>query len=379
MIVMTLLWVLYFSLVSVGQSWFSFGWESQLLETGFLAIWSVPLLGWSQLPVRLPSPWVCVLGYRWLVFRIMLGAGLIKVRGDQCWRDLTCMNYFYQTQPNPNPLAYYAHQAPPAWHAFETFGNHMVELVFPFCTFIPHRTAWIFNGCWQIIFQIILISTGNLSFLNWLTIAPSIWYFDDRFLSRCFSTSTLKEVLLRQNESKILKEKGQSETPVSRRILTGTVGLLLAYLSLPIIVNLASPGQVMNRSFDPLRIVNTYGAFGSVTKERTEVVLEATASLTPEDPGAVWREYEFKCKPGKTVTSPCLISPYHYRLDWLMWFAAFQNYQQNPWLLHLMGKMLENDPVVDSLIAHNPFKGKPPPRFIRAKHYKVRLRDSLSF
>ena len=126
MIVMTLLWVLYFSLVSVGQSWFSFGWESQLLETGFLAIWSVPLLGWSPLPARLPSPWVCVLGYRWLVFRIMLGAGLIKLRGDQCWRDLTCMNYFYQTQPNPNPAAYLAHQAPPAWHAFETFGNHMI-------------------------------------------------------------------------------------------------------------------------------------------------------------------------------------------------------------------------------------------------------------
>ena len=110
----------------------------------------------------------------------------------------------------------------------------------------------------------------------------------------------------------------------------------------------------------------------SVTKERTEVVIEATTSLSPEESGAVWREYEFKCKPGNLTASPCLISPYHYRLDWLMWFAAFQNYQQNPWLLHLMGKMLENDPVVDSLVAYNPFKGKPPPRFIRAKHYKVK-------
>ena len=99
LVVIFLLWLLYFSLVSVGQNWFSFGWESQLLETGFLAIWSVPLLRWSQFPPGLPSPWVCVWGYRWLVFRIMLGAGLIKVRGDQCWRDLTCMNYFYQTQP----------------------------------------------------------------------------------------------------------------------------------------------------------------------------------------------------------------------------------------------------------------------------------------
>ena len=103
------------------------------------------------------------------------------------------------------------------------------------------------------------------------------------------------------------------------------------------------------------------------------MVIEATTSLSPEESGAVWREYEFKCKPGNLSAAPCLISPYHYRLDWLMWFAAFQNYQQNPWLLHLMGKMLENDPVVDSLIAFNPFKGKPPPRFIRAKHYKVKM------
>ena len=79
-----------------------------------------------------------------------------------------------------------------------------------------------------------------------------------------------------------------------------------------------------------------------MTKQRTEVVLEATAEAGE---AAVWREYEFKCKPGAEILlsliynihddalpglvtrAPCTISPYHYRLDWLMWFAAFQNYQ----------------------------------------------------
>ena len=73
MVVMASLWGLYFSLVSdhpydndgdsdglfqvsVGQTWFSFGWESQLLETGFLAVWSVPLWSWTQMPPELPSP-----------------------------------------------------------------------------------------------------------------------------------------------------------------------------------------------------------------------------------------------------------------------------------------------------------------------------------
>lgn len=91
----------------------------------------------------------------------MLGAGLIKVRGDQCWLDLTCMDYFYQTQPVPNPAAYYLHQAPQAWHAFEVFGNHVIELFMPLLTFLPSRRAWIVNGAFQILFQFILISTGQ--------------------------------------------------------------------------------------------------------------------------------------------------------------------------------------------------------------------------
>merc|ERR1712142_774735 len=370
MIVMFTMWILYHSLVNVGQAWFSFGWESQLLETGFLGIWCVPVLSWKKMPRKLPPPRVCVWGFRWLIFRIMLGAGLIKIRGDECWRDLTCMNYFYQTQPVPNPIAYYAHQAPVGWHKFETFGNHVIELVFPWFTFIPFRAAWIFNGCFQIFFQLVLISTGNLSFLNWLTIAPSIWYLDDKFLAFTFSKEKIEKVIKLQKEDNVLKANNKSRTPIKRQIVSAVIACLLGYLSIPIVYNLASPKQAMNRSFDPLRLVNTYGAFGSVTKDRTEVVIEGTSSLHPQDPSTKWEEFEFKCKPGNTSRRPCLISPYHYRLDWLMWFAAFQQYQHNPWLLHLMGKMLENDSVVDSLIYVNPFRGKKPPKFVRARHYK---------
>lgn len=62
----------------------------------------------------------------------------------------------------------------------------------------------------------------------------------------------------------------------------------------------------------------------SITKERAEVILQGTLSQDPKDPEAVWEEYQFRCKPGDIYRRPCLISPYHYRLDWLMWFAAFQ-------------------------------------------------------
>ncbi len=107
-----------------------------------------------------------------------------QVRGDPCWLDFTCMHYFFETQPNPNPVSYWAHWAPDWWHRFEVFGNHVVELVAPFLTLLPFRWAAMTNGALQLIFQAVLIATGNLSFLNWLTMLPSLWYFDDAFWAR---------------------------------------------------------------------------------------------------------------------------------------------------------------------------------------------------
>lgn len=53
----------------------------------------------------------------------------------------------------------------------------------------------------------------------------------------------------------------------------------------------------MNISFDSFRLVNSYGAFGSVTKVRYEVILEGTKDpfLTPK---TKWEEFNFRCKPG---------------------------------------------------------------------------------
>lgn len=82
-----------------------------------------------------------------------------------------------------------------------------------------------------------------------------------------------------------------------------------------------------------------------MTKERTEIIFQATSDIDPASKSAVWLDYEFKCKPGNLSRAPCLISPYHYRLDWLMWFAAFQSYQHNPWLIHLAGNAIQHYPA----------------------------------
>ena len=46
---MGVLWFLYMSIVHVGQDWYGYGWEIQLTETGFLAIFSLPINGYAPL------------------------------------------------------------------------------------------------------------------------------------------------------------------------------------------------------------------------------------------------------------------------------------------------------------------------------------------
>ena len=369
---MLTLWILYHSIVNIGQRWYGFGWESQLLESGFLAAFFCPLLTFKALPRKTPTPMIVIWGFRWLIFRIMLGAGLIKIRGDRCWRDLTCMNYHYETQPVPNPVSYYMHQSPEIFHNFETLVNHFVELIAPFLIFLPRRCR-IIGGFIQVLFQMVLIISGNLSFLNWLTILPCLACFDDASLAWMFSNgrgAAKWTVYQYQKEDKLGKGPKKTVGNYIRKVHNIGLGILLVYLSVPVVQNLWSSKQAMNTSFDPLRLVNTYGAFGSITKERKEVIFQGTQDDDPLSPKAKWLEYEFKCKPGSLSRRPCLISPYHYRLDWLMWFAAFQSYQYNNWLVHLAAKLLANDAEVVSLIETNPFDGKDPPKWIRAKHYR---------
>src|SRR6201997_1562256 len=179
-ILLAVLWAMYMSIVHIGQIWYGYGWGNQLLHTGFLSIFLCPLLDGRPFPRSRPPILVFWL-FRWLGFRIMVGAGLIKMRGDECWRDLTCMFYHYETQPIPSPVSRYLHFAPLWFQKFGTGWNHFVELVVPWFSFGPRHVRHV-AGVLLVTFQIFLIISGNLSFLNYLTIIPFLAWFDDTFL-----------------------------------------------------------------------------------------------------------------------------------------------------------------------------------------------------
>jgi hypothetical protein len=345
------------SIVHVGQDWYGYGWEIQLLETGFLAIFFVPLLDARPFPRRAP-PFALILLFRWLAFRIMLGAGLIKIRGDASWRDLTALYTHFETQPLPNPASRAFHFLPHALLRAGVAMNHVAELVAPWFVFGP-RAARVIAGAVIAAFQLTLIVSGNLSFLNWLTLVPVIACFDDGVWAR-----VLPRALVARAE-----RAGREAVPSPALERTSwAVAACIAVLSLPVVINLASRHQIMNTSFTRFDLVNTYGAFGTVGRDRWNVVFEGTDG-DARDPDARWRAYLYRALPVALDARPVVIAPYQPRLDWQMWFAAMATPDEYPWTIHLVWKLLHNDPGALSLFAANPFPDHPP-RFVRAVLYR---------
>lgn len=341
-----LLWLFYLSFVNIGQTFYAFGWESLLLESGFLAIF----LGAANSEPKAVMIWL----FRWVLFRVILGAGLIKLRGDPCWRDLTCLDYHFETQPMPNPLSWYFHWLPGWVHRAGVLFNHLAELAAPVFFFAPQPLAAI-AGILTVLFQGSLIVSGNFSWLNFLTLILAFSTFSDGQLAR------------------ILPIGVPQLTPLSalqNGVLWG-VALLVGLLSIKPVLNLFSPNQIMNTSYNPLHLVNTYGAFGSITRERYEIVLEGTDEAVLS-PATRWHEYEFKGKPGDVRRLPLQFAPYHLRLDWLMWFAAMPSPYYDPWFIRLLAKLLDGDPATLGLLRDNPFPAAPP-RYVRALHYRYRF------
>ncbi|PWU08728.1 MAG: membrane protein [Terriglobia bacterium] len=317
--------VLWLSLCAVGQEFLSFQWDVLLLEAGFLAIFV------DDSPVRV---WL----FRWLIFRLMFFSGIGKLlSGDPNWRNLTAMSYHYQTQPLPTPLAWYMQQLPLGFHKAETAFVFVAEIAVPFLFVAPRRIRHI--GAWiTIALQLLILLTGNYTFFNFLTIALCLFLF--------------------------MEPKRGPRTNLHRAgsaALAGFIGLTTGALFLELFgIELPPGGGALMHWIAPLRIVNSYGLFTVMTINRPEIIVEGSAD------GANWQAYEFRYKPGGLMRAPPVVAPHQPRLDWQMWFAALENYQQNRWFVNFMRKLLEGEPAVLRLLAYNPFPNAPP-KYIRAR------------
>ena len=317
--------VLWLSLCSVGQDFYSFQWDMLLIEVGFLAIFAEP----ERIRIWL---------FRWLLFRLMFFSGVVKLlSGDGAWRGFTALTYHYFTQPLPTPLAWYMQQLPGWFQKMSVGFLFVVELVVPFLFFAPRRLRHM-AGWLTIVLQVFILLTGNYTFFNFLTIALCVWLFIE--------------------PAELCKARREVSIGIAALIgvLSGLVCLQLFSLPLP------PGGDTVLRVTDPLRIVNSYGLFAVMTTTRQEIVVEGS------NDGVTWKEYEFPYKPGNVYRRPPIVAPYQPRLDWQMWFAALGSYRNNRWFVNMMLRILQGEPDVLSLFQYNPFP-KAPPKYVRALTY----------
>jgi lipase maturation factor 1 len=358
-------WLFYLSLSVAGQVFLEFQWDLLLLETGLLAILLVP--PW-RLRVRsgAAAPALTLFLLRWLLFRLMFSSGWVKLSsGDATWHNLTALRYHYETQPLPPWTAWFLHQLPPFFQTASTIFLFFVELAVPFLFFAPRRLRLFACGL-TLLLQVLIAATGNYAFFNLLTVALAVLLIDDRAFPRRW------------------RHRAKASAAVAARGGGWPRWILLSAGVTVLFVSAVHFAATLDRSFPfprpvvqaarllaPLRIANGYGLFAVMTTTRPEIVLEGS------DDAVVWQAYEFRYKPGDPLRRPSFVAPHQPRLDWQMWFAALGNYRENPWLMELLGRLLEGSPQVERLLAVNPFPNHPP-RYVRAVVYDYRFTDAAA-
>jgi len=360
---LALLWLLYLSLVTVGQDFFAFQWDNLLLEAGFLAIFFAPLQLRPTFSAGAAPSNVALWLLRLLLFKLMFSSGCVKLfSGDPTWRDLTALTFHYQTQPLPTWIGWYAHQLPLGFQKFSCAMMFAVELGAPFLIFGPRRVR--FLGCAALVgLQLLILLTGNYTFFNWLTLALCLLLLDDFLLWKILSST--------------FKKFATGQIPMSPRrwpkAVTIPVAVVVMSISLFQITSLFGqrsrlwfPAAFLYTQLAPLRTVNSYGLFAVMTTKRNEIIIEGS------NDGTNWLAYEFKYKPGDLNRRPAFVAPFQPRLDWQMWFAALGDVRQNPWFVNLCERLLQGSPGVQALLEKNPFPDKPP-RYIRAEFYEYRF------
>ena len=363
--VLILLWAFYLSISTVGQDFLSFQWDALLLEAGFLAIFFAPARLWPRLPGDTAPSRLFLWLNRLLLFRLMFSSGAVKLlSGDATWRNFTALEYHYETQPLPTPVAWYMHLLPAWFQMTSTAFTLFVELFIPFLIFAPRRLRFLGGGL-LILLQLLIALTGNYAFFNLLTIALCLLLFDDAFLSRWLPHRLLHRrfgVETARPESRLRR---WMTAPVAAFVLVAA----LTQMALMFRVDwLPAPALELQQTIEPFRIVNSYGLFAVMTTSRPEIIIEGS------NDGVEWRDYEFKYKPGDLKRAPRWVEPFQPRLDWQMWFAALGSYRGEPWFASLMFRLLQGSPEVLALFASNPFPNAPP-RYVRALVYDYYLTD----
>jgi hypothetical protein len=348
-------YLLYLSFYHACQPFLHFQWDGLLLEAGFLAIFLTPN---SRLVILL---------FRWLLFKLRFMSGLAKLSyNDPAWSGLTALNSYFEVQPLPGPLAWYAHHLPEWLLRVGTAGTLVVELLVPFMMFLSR--PWRFAAAWlTILWQVLIILTSNHNWFNFLTIALCLFLFDDRALQRVLPGGIWK----RLDWPTLSTPRGGFLSRGALGVLAGLIMVVSTVQFWDLITHRGDPDTLVGKLVsyaETYRIANKYHVFPTMTTRRIELEIEGSLD------GREWRPYHFRYKPQALDKQPQLVIPHQPRLDWQMWFVTLHP-KYMPWFESFLYALLDNSPTVTALLQDNPFPDEAP-RYIRVLAWQYHFTDA---
>ena len=386
----------FLSFVSAAQEFSSYQSDGMLLEAGFLSLFFAPPGLRPRLGEQHPPSRASLFMLRWLWFRIYFESGVVKLAsGEPQWRHLTAMDHYYENGPLPNWIGWYAQQLPHWFQASAALFTLVAELGLAWMLFLPRRFRII---CFALVtpFQIGIILSANLTFLNYFVLALGFLLLDDRFYHEVFRRLGVKvraaspeAVATEQHEGvahlggtageidgpafvQALRGIGRTFegfrrfSPLARRLSTTLTGICLGwvfYVTTALLLFLLFPRLPIPtapiEALEPFRIANQYGLFAVMTRARYEIEFQGTGD------GKTWMPYPFRYKPQDPRQPPRIHAPYQPRFDWNLWFASLGQWRDYPFVVKTEALLLQNRASVLSLFARNPFPGEPP-RQVRA-------------
>lgn len=385
---LAVMWGSYLSLTVAGQVFFSFQWDTLLLETCFMAMFWAPWRWRTGGPASGTGLWLL----RGLLFKLMFLSGITKLlSGDVPWHEGTALLYHFETQPLPNWLAWHAHQVSPFWQGISMWAMYFIEIVVPLAIVGP-RWMRVPAFLALVTLQLLIMSTGSYCFFNLLTIALCLPLLDDTVWRRIAPW-------LRRRPIPAPLRKTRSGWRLAYAALTAAITLIsvIAFteemvatdrnrrrafeaelerkpLPAAVVTALSTADRYLLKWMRPLaldwsrpfRTINGYGLFRTMTTKRPEIEIEGSHD------GQTWIAYRFRWKPGPLDRRPRYAVPHQPRLDWQMWFAALDPRRASSWLQSLAIRLLEGSPAVLRLFEDNPFPFTPP-RYIRFVYYEYRF------
>ncbi len=364
-LMLSLLWLAYLSLCSVGSVFLGYQWDALLLEASFAGIWLAPGQWLPRDAARVRTPSLAFWLMRVLLCRLMWLSGFSKLAsGDPAWRSLEALHFHFFTQPLPTWTSVFAHELPDALLRIGTAATLAIELALPLLALGP-RPARLFACAGFAALQLAIALTGNYGFFNLLTLVLCFSLLEDRDLAAvCRGLG-----FARPGGDSAAREPGAAALPL-RRIAETAAGLLLA-LSLARSAAQIAPGSLPDPllrllgAAAPFRSSNAYGLFAVMTTQRPEIEIELSSD------GQHWRPLEFRFKPGALTRWPPLALVHMPRLDWQLWFAALQGCERAAWFSEFAAQLLRGSRPVWSLVGEAP--PEPAAALLRSTLYLYRF------